>query len=285
MGATHETESEQRALWNGVAGRAWVDAQELLDRLFTPFERLLVHTVTSVSARSVLDVGCGTGSTTLAVARALGAGGRCLGIDISEPMIALAQTRAAQQRLPAQFICADAQTHPFEPAAVDMIMSRFGVMFFSDPVQAFSNLRRAAREQARLVFIAWRSADDNPFMTTAERAAAPLLPDLPPRRPGAPGQFAFADRDRVQTILHESGWNGIDIQPLDVECALSEADLTRYVTRLGPVGLMLHDADENTRARVVETVRGAFDPYVHGDQVRFTAACWMVSAICPAAAA
>ena len=285
MGATHETESEQRALWNGVAGRAWVDAQELLDRLFTPFERLLVQTVTSVSARSVLDVGCGTGSTTLAVARALGAGGRCLGIDISEPMTALAQARAAQQRLPAQFICADAQTHPFEPAAVDMIMSRFGVMFFSDPVQAFSNLRRAAREQARLVFIAWRSADDNPFMTTAERAAAPLLPDLPPRRPGAPGQFAFADRDRVHTILHESGWNGIDVQPLDVECALSETDLVRYVTRLGPVGLILHDADENTRARVVEAVRGAFDPYVHGDQVRFTAACWMVSAICPAAAA
>ena len=285
MGITHETAREQRTLWNGVAGRAWVDAQELLDRLFMPFERLLEQTVTSASARSVLDVGCGTGSTTLAVARALGAGDRCLGIDISEPMIAVAKARAAQERLPAQFMCADAQTHPFEPAAVDMIISRFGVMFFSDPVQAFSNLRRAARENGQLVFIAWRSADDNPFMTTAERAAAPLLPDLPPRRPDAPGQFAFADRDRVQTILHESGWTGIDIQPLDVECALSEADLVRYVTRLGPVGLILHDADENTRARVVEVVRGAFDPYVHGDQVRFTAACWMVSAICPAAAA
>ena len=282
MNTTHDTASEQAALWNGAAGRAWVEAQHVLDRLFTPFEDLLGAAVRAASPRSVLDVGCGTGSTTLAVAQALDADGRCLGIDLSEPMIALARARAARERIPAEFICADAQVHAFEPDSVDMILSRFGVMFFADPVQAFSNLRRAAREGAQLRCIAWRSAADNPFMTTAERAAAPLLPNMPPRRPDGPGQFAFADRDRVHAILHESRWTGIDIRPLDVACTLSEPDLFRYVTRLGPVGLMLQDADDDARARVGESIRGAFDPYVHGDQVRFTAACWMVTAVCQA---
>ena len=153
----------------------------------------------------VLDVGCGTGSTTLAVARRLGAKGRCIGIDISEPMIAAARARAEREGTPASFIRADAQTHAFEPASFDMIISRFGVMFFDDSVRAFANLRRAARDDAELRFIAWRSAAENPFMTTAERAAAPLLPNLPARRPDAPGQFAFADRRRVYSILEESG--------------------------------------------------------------------------------
>ena len=114
-------------------------------------------------------------------------------------------------------------------------------------------------------------------MTTAERAAAPLLPNMPPRRPDGPGQFAGVD-----AILHESGWTGIDIRPLDVACTLSERDLFGYVTRLGPVGMFLQGADEDTRARVGESICGAFDPYVHGDQVRFTAACWMVTAVCQA---
>lgn len=278
MNVTHEHESEQRALWNGVAGRAWVDAQEMLDRLFTPFEDLLVEAVTDARAHSVLDVGCGTGSTTLAVARVLEAGGHCLGIDISEPMIALARTRAAHERIPAEFVCADAQVHTFEPASVDMIVSRFGVMFFDDAVQAFRNLRQAVRDDGRLRFFAWRSAAENPFMTAADRAAAPLLPDLPARRQGAPGQFAFADPDRIRPVLESSGWREITIEPIDVPCTLSERELEYYFTRLGPVGLVLDQADDRTRARVIEAVRPAFDSFVQGAEVRFTAACWDVSA-------
>jgi SAM-dependent methyltransferase len=278
MNGTHDSQHEQKELWNGAAGRAWVDAQAVLDRLFTPLEVRLVEAVTATSAHTVLDVGCGTGSTTLAMARALAPHGRTIGVDISEPMIALARARAAEERAPSEFICADAQTHAFDPRSVDMITSRFGVMFFSDPVQAFSNLRRAARSDAQLRLIVWRSAEENPFMTTAERAAAPLLPDLPPRRPDGPGQFAFANRDHVQSILETSGWLGIDFQRLDVVCTLEEEDLARYATRLGPVGMFLQNADEDTRARIAHAIRSAYDPYVHGGEVRFTAACWMVSA-------
>ncbi|MCY1362689.1 hypothetical protein D9M69_494200 [compost metagenome] len=151
-------------------------------------------------------------------------------------------------------------------------------MFFDDPGIAFANLRRAARGGAELRFVAWRSAAENPFMTTAERAAATLLPQLPARRPGAPGQFAFADRNRVQAILEEWGWSSIDIQPIDVTCTLPEQDLIRYLSWLGPVGVMLQQADEQTRSSVIATVRAAFEPYVFGAEVRFTAACWLVGA-------
>ena len=279
---THPSFDDQATLWNGPAGRAWVEMQELLDHVFKPFENLLVDAVSCSPATRILDVGCGTGTTTLAIARRSSTKGRCVGVDISEPMLALARERAEREDTPATFIHGDAQTYSFEPMRFDVILSRFGVMFFDDARRAFANLRRAAAGDAELCFIAWRSAAENPFMTTAERAAAPLLPNMPPRRPDGPGQFAFADRDRVHAILHESGWTGIDILPLDVACTLSEPDLFRYVTRLGPVGLMLQDADDDTRARVGESIRGAFDPYVHGDQVRFTAACWMVSAVCQA---
>jgi SAM-dependent methyltransferase len=285
MGITHQSDDEQSTLWNGPAGRAWVDAQESLDQMLQPFEDLLVEAVAAGSGGRVLDVGCGTGSTTLAVARRLGAKGRCTGIDISEPTIAAARVRAERERAPASFIRANAQTHAFEPASFDMIISRFGVMFFDDPVRAFANLRRAASADAELRFVAWRSAAENPFMTTAERAAAPLLPNLPARRPDAPGQFAFADRHRVYTILEESGWTEIEIRPIDVACTLPEEQLVRYLTRLGPVGLILHEADDRTRTQVIETVRAAFGPYVHGTEVRFTAACWMVGARAPSASA
>ena len=279
---TQAQTEDQAALWNGTAGRAWVDAQALLDDMFRPFEALLAGAATAGAAPTarMLDVGSGTGSTTRALARRLGPGSHCVGVDISAPMIAAAGALARQEALAerTEFICADAQRHAFEPGSFDAIVSRFGVMFFDDPVRAFMNLRHAARKNARLCFIAWRSAVENPFMTAAERAAAPLLPDMPARQPDAPGQFGFAKEDRVRQILADSGWSAPSVQRLDVECTLAEKDLLTYLSRLGPLGRVLHQLDERTRRQVVEAARAAFDPFVHGQEVRYTAACWMVSA-------
>src|SRR5262249_44839921 len=158
------------------------------------------------------------------------------------------------------------QTHPFERASVDAIISRFGTMFFDDPVEAFANLRRAAKERALLRFVAWRTAEENPFMTAAERAAAPLLPNLPARRTDGPGQFSFGDRERVRRILKESGWSEIEVEPIDVPCNLPANELLGYATRLGPVGRILHDAEAGVRAEVMERLRAAFDPYVDGTE-------------------
>lgn len=263
--------TEQATLWNGPAAQAWVDSQALTDRVFRPLEDALVEIV-SRGAR-VLDVGCGTGSTTIAAATR---SGHAVGVDVSAPMIEAARLRAEREGAPATFVVADAQTHAFEPAAYDLVLSRMGVMFFDDPVQAFGNLRRAAA--GRLRFIAWRSPDENPFMTTAERAAAPLLPDIPPRKPDAPGQFGFADPERVRRILEAGGWTDITIDPVDFPCVFPEPALLAYATRFGPLGRVLGEADEATRARVTSVVRDAFDPFVHGDEVRFTSACWQVDA-------
>jgi ubiquinone/menaquinone biosynthesis C-methylase UbiE len=278
MSTKEQANADQIALWNDTAGRAWVDAQQTLDAMLLPFERRLVAAVAERNAQRVLDVGCGTGSTTLAIARQIGANGTAVGVDISEPMIALAKERAAAERSSARFVVADAQTYAFDEASFDMVVSRFGIMFFDDPVRAFANLRRATAPGGTLEVIAWRSPAENPFMTAAERAAAPFLPEMPARNPDEPGQFAFANEERVHAILEQSGWADIRIEPIDEECALPKLDLDRYITRLGPLGRVLPQLDEATRARVVEAIDGAFDPYVHGSEVRFNAACWEISA-------
>ncbi|MBL7258074.1 class I SAM-dependent methyltransferase [Paractinoplanes lichenicola] len=259
------------ARWNGPSGQAWVETQALMDGMYRPLEELLLDAVSARQPASVLDVGCGTGGTTVALAARLGPGSNCVGVDISEPMIEAARTRGGT----ATFLRADVQEHEWPPDSFDAVMSRFGVMFFDDPVRAFGNLRRAAPS---LHFVAWRAIEENPFMTAAERAAAPLLPAMPPRRPTGPGQFGLADAAQTRSILASAGWTDITIEPIDITCTFPEADLVGYFTRLGPVGVALRDTDDQTRTQVIDTVRPAFTPYIHGPEVRFTAACWLVQA-------
>ncbi len=267
-----QSNDEQKQIWNGRAGHAWVDEQALMDGMFAPLLTLLVESVKGARAKRVLDVGCGTGSSTLAIAALPDV--HALGVDVSRPMLELATARAAGSR--ATFLEADAQSHDFEP--YDMLVSRFGVMFFDDPVAAFANLRKSAHAGAPLHVLAWRSTAENPFMTTAERAALPLLPQLPPRKPGAPGQFAFADAERVRGLLQASGWTELELEPIDVACAFPRDGLEAYITRLGIVGALLPDLDAATRSRVLDTLRAAFAPYVHGDEVKYIAACWSIRA-------
>ncbi|WP_076592813.1 class I SAM-dependent methyltransferase [Herminiimonas arsenitoxidans] len=278
MNVKSNSTNEQKNIWNGDAGNAWVETQQLVEHMFKPIENLLLGELQSSVRPRVLDVGCGTGSTTLAVSRQLGAQALCVGIDISQQMIAAAQASAKKQDLTPSFICGDAQTYTFAAASFDLIISRFGVMFFDDSIVAFKNLRYAASEQGECRFIAWRSADENPFMTTAERAAKALLPQLPARQEDEPGQFAFARRERIVDILQQSGWNGIEIEAVDIVCSFAEQDLLLYLSRMGPLGRILSQQDEQTRKQVTELVRDAFEAYVHGDKVVFTAACWKVSA-------
>ncbi|VVE65234.1 SAM-dependent methyltransferase [Pandoraea captiosa] len=277
---------DQSALWNGRSGAAWVDNRAVLDQMFVPLARFLIDRARDVAQRApvgrLLDVGCGTGGATLALSQALGAHWSLTGADISAPMIAEARTRAAHARRPVEYVCADVQTHAFTGEPFDLIVSRLGVMFFDDPVAAFVNLRRASRPGAWLHMLAWRGAAENPFMTVAERAAQPLLPDLARRVPGAPGQFGFADRERVEDILTSSGWTDVSLAPVQFDCTFALADLREYATRLGPVGLALAQRTPAERARIVDTLVEAYAPFIQNDEVRFTAACWHLSARAPA---
>jgi SAM-dependent methyltransferase len=262
-------------VWNGSAGHAWVAAQAALDQMYAPFNDLLADGLT---AGQVLDVGCGTGSTMLALAKR---GMACTGVDPSGPMLDAARARMAREGMAADFIQADAQACAFSPGGFDAVVSRFGVMFFADPVAGFANLRGATRPGGRLRFAAWRGTADNPFQVAAEEAARPLLPELPPRKPEEPGQFAFADRDRIFSILKDSGWSATTIEPVDVPCRFALAELETYIAVMGPVGRALQQADDETRTRVMAAVRPAFDDFLEGEEVRFTAACWMANACAP----
>lgn len=269
----------QSELWNTASGETWVEMQAVLDRMLAPFAARLTDNGFPGRGLRVLDVGCGAGATTLEMARRLGPDGLCLGADISGPLVTAAQSRASPAGLEnARFVQADAQTFDFPTASFDAVISRFGVMFFDDPEAAFANLRRAAGAGAPLTFVAWRSPAETPFFTTATQALAGLVPPPAPSEPGAPGQFAFADGARVERILSAAGWSDIRIERLDEPCVVAEADLAAYVTRLGPAGLALREADEATRTRAVDILRRAYEPFVHEGEARFTAACWLVRA-------
>jgi len=276
MSESEVANTEQSARWNDRAGRGWAELSDMLDRLLQPFVPPLLDEIGPLAGRRILDVGCGAGALTLAAAEQ---GGHGVGVDISGPLVEAARARADRLGLAsAEFVQADAQTCRFDLQSFDALASRFGVMFFDDPVAAFRNLRSAVRPAGRLACLVWRSAAENPFMTAAERAAADRLPKLPERVENAPGQFGFADPGRVRSILAEGGWQDPAARPLDVECSLTEDELGLYVRRMGPVADLLPTLDDATRSEVERRVDAAFRPYVRNGEARFTAACWMVTA-------
>lgn len=279
MPKSAQPNTQQAALWNDANGKAWVEMQPILDEILAPFERLVVNAGYPGEGGNVLDIGCGAGATTLAMARRVGEG-HCVGLDISQPLVALATERARVEGVAnASFEGGDAQAYAFESGRFDAVVSRFGVMFFDDPVAAFANVRQAARRGGKLAFAAWRSPAENDFMTTAARAAAPFLPPAPVPDPDAPGQFAFADGAKVKRILEASGWSSIEVERADVPCRIAEGDLMTYVTRLGPVGAALREVDRATAEKITAVLPTAFAPFVKHGEAHFNAACWLVTAL------
>ena len=234
-----------------------------------------------IEGRRVIDIGCGCGQTSAALARRVGPQGQVLGIDISAPMLRVAADRAARAGLAnLRFLESDAQTHGFEAGAWDAVFSRFGVMFFSDPVAAFANIRTALAPGGRLAFVCWRAMGENPMMTAPLEAVIPLLPEppAPPADPFAPGPFAFADRERLAGILSRAGFGEITIRPHDqpiTQGTVEEALETSM--RIGPLGAIVRDHPD-LRARVTDALRGALARHATDAGVFFDSATWIVTA-------
>jgi SAM-dependent methyltransferase len=267
--------ADQAAHWS-EAGQVWVEHSGPLDRFLETVTPPLLDAAFPGAGASVLDIGCGFGSTTLEMARRLGPGGRCLGVDISAPMLNLARTRAAGVA-GVDFLQADAQTADLGAAAFDAAMSRFGVMFFDDAVAAFGNIRSAMKPGGRLAFVCWRSPLENAFFSAPAMAAAGLLPPGPPPEPDAPSQFAFADPGKVAGILERSGWREASIDKLDAPVSVTLEDASRLLLGVGPVGAALR-ADPSLEPELTRAVTGALEPYRDGERLKVDAACWLVTA-------
>jgi SAM-dependent methyltransferase len=276
---------EQIDYWNGEGGRRWVEQNRTIDELIRPIGAATLDAAAPATGEHAIDIGCGCGNQTLALAQRIGPQGAVLAVDVSEPMLALARAQAAADSAPRaalQFLCADAAEYRFAPGATDLLFSRFGVMFFAEPVAAFANLRAALRPEGRLVFCCWRALQENELMTLPMQALLAHVPAPPPLPPDAPGPFAFADRARVLRILGDAGFRAASVEPLDCElrigAGLDAPEIARRLLDLGPAARLLADASAELRAMVERDLCTAIAPRCTAGGLSLTACCWLVSA-------
>jgi len=263
--------------WNAGAGETWARYQDQLDRQLASLGAEAMRALPLTSGCRVLDIGCGCGDTTLALAAAVGPAGSVVGVDISRPMLDVARARAAATPA-AEFVEADAQTADLGQGGFDAAFSRFGVMFFSDPPAAFANIRKALKPGAPLAFVCWRPFLDNPWMRDPMAAARDLLPPQPSPDPLAPGPFAFADADRVRAILGAAGFQDVAIAPFDARIGGSGVEQTLGLTfRVGPLGVALRERPDLAEV-VADRVRSVLTRYDTADGVLMPAAVWIVTA-------
>lgn len=271
----------QIAFWNEQAGANWTALQEHLDTVFAPLTAIALHAAAPAAGEHVLDAGCGCGATTLELARLVGPAGHVLGLDVSQPMTTRASQRIAAAGLTnAEILVADATTATLP--AVDLLFSRFGVMFFADPVAAFANLRRAMRPGGRLLCAVWRPLAENPWFHVPLTAVRGLLPPQPPPEPFAPGPFAFADPERVTGILTQVGWRDVAMTPRDVPMPMAPrneiAQATEFAMRIGAVARMLAEADPDVRARAQAAISRAMQAHDGPEGIVLVGSIWLLSA-------
>lgn len=275
---------QQHEYWNGEAGERWAADDATMATLLGPIaEDLLAH-LQPASGIAALDIGCGGGSQSVQLAERIGAGGQVLGVDISEPMLQIAREKGQPAGAAAlTFLQADAATYAFDPASVDLLFSRFGVMFFDDPVAAFSNLRQSLKSDGRLGFCCWQSMKDNQWTLLPVQAALSHVPPPESPDPHAPGPFAFADAQRLESILSASGFGDITIAPHTLELAFGSGgslrDTVAELMRVGPVSRLLVDQPPETVNRIIDDATGMMEPFYREGQLRLSAAVWFVTGV------
>ena len=273
--------TDQSEYWRSA--QQWVDEQDQLDATMQPvLDRLVIEAAVQPGAR-ILDIGCGTGASTIASAELVGQEGHVTGADISGIMLDCARKRTEQVGLDnVDYVEADAQTFAFTEAEFDQVISRFGVMFFGDPVAAFRNIARALKPEGTMVFLAWSGLAANPWFATPAKAAIDVLGAPEPSDPRAPGPLAFQDRAYVEDILEAAGWRHIETSEvkLDLTPKGSVADIAAFATRLGPASRIIKDlgGSEADAEQIEAAVAEAMASYDTGDGVHVPAVLNLVRA-------
>ena len=272
------------AEWRGRVGEAWAQEWRRTDRTIGPVNDILVAEVADqlgeIASPRILDVGCGAGATSLALKDRIPAA-EIVGVDLSADLVSVASERAAFKP-DVRFEAGDAAT--FKPGGerFDAIVSRHGVMFFDDPVAAFSNFRALAAPGARLVFTCFRGRAENEWAM----AIAPILEQFAPAvlagPPPAVGPFAFADTDKVAAILTAAGFAAPRFEPFDFDFVTGVgddpvADAISFFRHIGPFAALIRELDEARAAAAVDRLTGIASQHRVGDTVRFRAAVWLVS--------
>ncbi len=268
--------------WNTSAGERWTRWHKDIDRIFAPFKAETIKALAPQPGERVIDVGCGAGDTSLAIAEHVQSRGYVLGVDVSQPLLKLAQARAAvTPEYPVEFVIADAATHALPPASFDALFSRFGVMFFADPYAAFAHLRRALKPKGRVVFCCWRDRRINAWVRIGVQAARKLVSDLPaPPGPDEPGPFSFADEARIRRVLGTAGFTDITTETFDPTLDFGDdaAYAAEFLTTVGPVGSALEERPRELRAAVAAELATLLEQERTRGRIGLGAACWIAGA-------
>jgi len=271
---------EQAESWDGPEGEYWAAHQARFDATISPHHAQLMAAAAIKPGERVLDIGCGNGMTSRDAARAAGPDGEVLGVDLSGPMLARAAQTARDEGLSnVRFERGDAQVYPFEAGSFDLAMSRFGVMFFADPLAAFTNIASAVRSGGRLAMLVWGPVPENEWITALMGALA-VGRELPKPPPGAPGPFSLADTESTGRMLTEAGFTDVRFtaSPQPFVSGSDPDDAYGFISGLNPVLMMLADLDEATKAQALENLRTTIAGHATADGVMFRSSSWVVTA-------
>lgn len=272
--------ARQVEAWNGPMGEQWAASEARTERGLAPVLAALLDWAAPAPGQRVVDVGCGAGGTTLALAQAVGATGEVIGIDVSAVILAAARARLADTPN-TRLEQADALTWTLEGEPADLLFSRFGVMFFGDPVAAFANLRRALAPGGRFAFAAWAAIADNPWIDLPLQAALTVIPPPPPADPDEPGQFAFGNPARVRRILHDAGYALLRQRGFDFTMRYPADDLARTaagIANMGQVGRLLRDRPPEQRASAEAAIAAILPAHVRDGWIDLPARVWLFDA-------
>ena len=265
--------------WQQEGGSKWAKYIDHAEASLGAFNKFLFDQANLSEGEVVLDVGCGGGPCSIEIAKRVSNKGSVTGLDISMPVLEIAKQRA-EKISNLRFINSDAATSDLGAGVYDLVFSRFGVMFFSDPTSAFSNLRRALKSNGRLVFLCWRSMDDNPWMNVPVKAAFSVLPPQgPPPSPEEPGPFSMASSDKVKCILKDAGFHDISFQSVEIDMNLGAIDdAVDYFFKMGPAAAPLAEVDEELKRVAVQAMGDALKNFETSDGICPPAASWIVTA-------
>jgi SAM-dependent methyltransferase len=271
----------QIAYWNSIGGDRWTGAADHTDQMLAPIEDALLDRAGPLAGKAVLEIGCGCGGSAVEIAKRVGGSGRVLAVDVSQQMIAVAKSRLAAYPQ-AEAIEADAAAHPFEPFA-DLVLSRFGVMFFGNPAAAFANIRKAMKPGARAVFAVWCAALENEWVRVPMEAV--LSAGIPPERapaPEDPGPFSFADPERIKRVLAAGGFTDIRVEraafTLDLAAGQGLAAAVQQAMTIGAAAALLRKQPEEAIRAGREAIARALPPYERDGSVMLAGETWMVEA-------